>query len=326
MKQFNIFINLILISIFILFSVVFTYILINEPLLGFILKSHTTLRNIFFLFLYKIIHLHSDFVIFSLGLSFILFYGFSPISLFKAAHYKIFILTAPLILAISVFYFENFWFQRYKNIYVQKEKKIKNKIFNNSIDYTKFFNNKIEKYRFDNEEILFFIKNKNKNYAEGFVIYNGKFLNIGKFQCNIKNNNFQIKSFSGKVINISLSKNENPLWTRLKQKYDKIYPYAFLLFILIPLSLLFNNSGWHLRTIIFLIISVPLYIYAFNYYNKLILSIKINLKFPFKLLEINDILLSISYIVIGNFLFKIANSVRKIKTRIDIAKIKRINH
>lgn len=325
MRQINIFINLVLIFFAILFIITFVYITTNDNLLQLIIKLHPAVKDILLLILYKIIYLHSEFVISAFAITLLLFYGFSPIGIFKSKHYKIFILFAPLVIAGAVFYFENFYFINYRDYYMKMIDKQKRNILRN-IDYTKFFNNKIEKFSKGDTQTILLISKKNKRNADGFIIYDNNLIRAKKLTFNLKKSKLILNSLNKKIAEIDYSSQENPLWQKLKYKYNKIFPFAFLLFIFIPLALLFNNRNWYLRTIIFLIIAVPLYLYAFGYFNKLIFSIKLNIKLPVKWLNINDIILSISYIIIGNILFKIADSVRNIKTRIKLEKVKRISH
>lgn len=324
MRQINIFINIVLLFFVILFIITFIYITTNDNLLYLIIKSHI-IKSLLLLILYKIIYFHSEFVISAFAISLLLFYGFSPTGIFKSKHYKIFIIFAPLIIAGAIFYFENFYFINYRDYYTKMIVRQEKNIFRN-IDYTKFFNTRIEKFGEGDNQAILLISKKNRRYVEGFIIHNNNLIKAKKLTFNLKKSKLIMDSLNKKIVEIDYSTQENLLWQKLKYRYDRIFPFVFLIFIFIPLALLFNNRNWYLRTIIFLIIAVPLYLYAFTYFNKLIFSIKLNIKLPVKWLDINDIILSISYIIIGNILFKIADSVRNIKTRIELEKVKRISH
>lgn len=113
----------------------------------------------------------------------------------------------------------------------------------------------------------------------------------------------------------------------------KIFHFMFILFIIIPGSVLVNNKKWHLKTFLFLLAYLLLAVYAFKYANSNIFKFlegmddlkKIDEFFKIKKLpEIKEVILSIIYIPLGIYLFKIADSVRHIKKRIDIGKIKKI--
>jgi len=296
MRQINIFFGLLFLFLIILFVVTSFYILTSNQLI--LLSIRGFCKFSFKYFFYQIILNYDKFIIFSLLLLFILFYGFSPITLFKTKHYKIFIIGSPVILVSIIFYFQNFYFDKsnYKKESLKIEKKILSKIDTKKIleDRIEFYNNK------------FFIKSGNKY----FMIEENK-----------------IEQIDFNRIKKEFMKFEEPkIWSKIIFITNKLYPFAFLIFIIIPIALFFNNENWYLRTIIFLIIFVPLYIWAFNYFNKVIFKIKLNFKLPIKTeFELNDLLLVLIYIFIGNFLLTIADSLRNIRARIDIAKVKKIS-
>lgn len=301
MRQINIFINLFFLFLIILLILTLTHTLFNNKILQ-IIENKNFIRYI----LYNIIVNYNQFIIFALALTFILYYGFSPISLFKSKHYRIFIITPALLLTFGIFYFENFYFTK-KNKFISEIKKIENDALKN-IDYKKFLNDKIEKLNGN-----FFIILKDKKNVTGFYIDNEKI-------------NYLTPQIIRKNILDEIKSRKQTNWEKIKYPFNAIYIYIFLIFILIPLALLFNNENWYLRTAIFLIITLPLYILAFKYLNKFIFNLKIKIQLPFWLpVKINELLLILIYIIIGNFLFKLADSLRNIKARIELEKVKRIS-
>ena len=111
----------------------------------------------------------------------------------------------------------------------------------------------------------------------------------------------------------------------------KLYHFSFLMFIVIPGALLCNNRSWHLKTVIFFLAYLILMIYGFKFINKFILAqldkiaILKNIKWK-STSSVADLILFHIHIIIGMNLFKLADSVRKIRKRIDIGKIKKIQH
>ncbi len=106
----------------------------------------------------------------------------------------------------------------------------------------------------------------------------------------------------------------------------KIYHFSFLIFIVIPGAVLLNNRNWHLKTLIFLIIYLGLTLFLVQYINRYVLNwlkfIK-NIKgFP----PVNEMILSVIYIPAGIYFLNLADSIRKIRSRIDVGKIKKIQH
>ncbi len=315
MRQLNIFISLLLIFIFVLITTTILYIFSNNSL-SLLIELKMPISQIGLYILHKIILLHKNFVIFSLVITIILFYGFSEISLFKSRHYRTFILIIPLLLSFAIYYTENFYLQ-YSDTKIRIKK---------NIDYKNIFLNRIKIYKTEKGDNLKIVISKiNRSRIYGFAIYENKLYKIKRLQFNINKNSIRLLTDDNKKIDITLYTPDLSKWESIFFSTKDIHNYIFILFILIPLALLFNNRLWYLRTLIFLIISTPLYIYAFQYLNKALFSINLNLKFTSKFITVNEIIVLIIYILIGNFLFKFADSVRNIKPRIDIAKVKKIN-
>jgi len=115
----------------------------------------------------------------------------------------------------------------------------------------------------------------------------------------------------------------------------KIYYLAFLVFFVVPCAVLFNNKNWYLRSLLFLMIVLGPSLYGSQYLNKLFLT-KIDLisaveklakiSIMKKISNIQEIILTILYLVIGIYILKLADFIHKIRKRLDIAQIKKIQH
>lgn len=106
----------------------------------------------------------------------------------------------------------------------------------------------------------------------------------------------------------------------------KIYYLSFLVFIIIPGAILFNNKDWYLKTVFFMILYLMASLFIFKHFNKLLLNLLKNIDNLKGLPPSGEIILSAVYIPIGIYIFKLADSIRKIKSRIDLGKVKKIQH
>lgn len=321
-RQINTFFSLILILGVVLFLMTITGIIMSDPSLPLLTGSHLNWADFFQMILYKAIYHHPDFFVASLGLTILIYYGFSPLSNFKSKFYRLFILLIPLIIICSLFYFENFYFPRYRPQFSNKARNLELKIKKN-IDQRKFFPNLLEKTSFKEGSINLYVSDSQKIRARGFIIHNGYIINDGIFYYDLQDYSLKVqtpeRSFTIKP------PEQNKIPDYLQYDLSKINVFAFLLFILIPLALLFNNQNWYLRTLIFLTFSMPLYWIAFENLNKLVFSLKLDfIKIPVKWIEVKDLAASLIYFILGNILFIVTDTVRKIKVRIDIGKAKRI--
>lgn len=136
--------------------------------------------------------------------------------------------------------------------------------------------------------------------------------------------------YSGLTTNFMLAKFITPFstYTYASMVYYpvKIYYLSFLVFIIIPGAILFNNKDWYLKTVFFMILYLMASLFIFKHFNKLLLNLLKNIDnlkgFP----SSSEIILSAVYIPIGIYIFKLADSIRKIKSRIDLGKVKKIQH
>lgn len=105
----------------------------------------------------------------------------------------------------------------------------------------------------------------------------------------------------------------------------KIYYFIFLIFIIIPLCLTLNNKNWYLKTLVYLFIVIPLIVYLSQYFNTFILHLTQNVKNYKNFPDTKEIILSLCYIALGIYLFKVADQIRNIKTRINLEKVRKIH-
>lgn len=245
MKHLNIFVITLIIFLIILFlsSLLF---LINTPELEKYLKTLPTLVKTALFLLNHIIQIHSYFIVFSLFITFSVYYAFIDLEIFRVRNYILAIIIIPIIICTGIYYFENYIFK--------------------------------ELFQFKTSVML------------------------------------------SPAANYYTVSNINDL---------KIYHFAFLIFIVIPGAVLLNNRKWYLKTVMFLLIYLILTVNIFKYVNSFILDLldKIEmLKDLKKSLVIKELILSIVYLPIGISLFKAADSIHKIRKRIDLGKIKKIQY
>ena len=251
MNHVNIFFSVIIIFLIVLFLTGFIFVL-SSPEFEKYIKSSSSFTNSLKFLIDHIIKLHPHFIIFSLFITFALYYAFIDLKQFHTWYYILLITTVPLILCAGIYYFEN--------------------------------------YIFD-----------------------------------------QLYKFKSSIIVSSLSDNCSVnIISELK-----IYLFSFIIYIIIPSALLFNNRKWYLKTVIFFLVYLILVMYGFKYVNEFILNLagKINIPKGFNknplfksLPEMKEIILVIIHILIGLNIFRAADSVRGIRKRIDVGKIKKIQH
>ena len=251
MNQVNIFFQIVIIFIIALFLATLFF-LINTPEFEKYLDTSPDLSGVLQFIFQNVMNLHLYFIIFSLLITFAIYYSFVNLKEFKVYNYILAIIGVPVIICIGIYYFENSLFK--------------------------------ELYQFKSSIV---ISTVNDSSALRFI---------------------------------------NDL---------KIYHLSFIVFIVIPGAILLNNEKWYLKTFLFLLIYLVLTLYVFKYVNKFILTklepidllkkwgkISILKRMP----DIKELVLSIIYIPIGIYLLKVADSMRKIKRRIDIGRIKKIQH
>ena len=115
----------------------------------------------------------------------------------------------------------------------------------------------------------------------------------------------------------------------------KIYFFSFLIFIIIPGAVLVNTETWRLKSLIFLFGYLFVIFYIFKYFNPWFMDIlnktkALNTvyKYPImkKLPEIRELILTVIYIPAGIYILKIADSIHKIRKRINLGEIKKIQY
>lgn len=329
MRQLNLFFYYTIIFLCTLLLSSLLYVIYFDKIAFFLMNAQPDLLSLIKLIGLKIYLYHQEFVIFSMFIGAVILYSFLDISYYRSRHYISLFIFTPLIISVFLFYFENYIFPKTidESVVLKQEQKILN-----NIDYRKFFHSKFIFYKINNEALKFFIVKKNRRNATGYYVYKNNFLYLNNFKLNFRSNKLIItplflKNYTATkyVINNINIKQKN-IWGSIKFPINKIYYFAFIIFIIIPFSLLFNNRGWYLKTIIFLSIFLPLLLIVFHYYNNLVLNLLKKVKnipdFPYT----NDFIVSITYILLGKFIFNFVDKIRNLRPRIDIAKVKRIQH
>lgn len=216
---------------------------INTPLFLKHIQSSLSINKLLHTLYTHLIGSHRYFISFSLFITFLVYFAFVDLKIYKVKKYRIAILALPLLICIGIYYYINFLLPNNSNIILQT-------ITPSSI--------------YENNQ---------------FALY--------------------------------------PI---------KTYHLSFLVFIIIPGAVLFNNKDWYLKTVIFLLIYTIGVLFIFKYINQWVLKLLISVKnikgFP----PSNEMILAILYVPIGLLILNMADSIRQIKARIDLGKVKKIQH
>lgn len=105
MKALNVFISLLLIFIILLFIISMISIFYSNTFNDFMLQKPKTNQLISFC-IKHVIQIHSHFIMFSLVLSFILYFSFTDISLFKSKNYILAIMALPILFSLLLYYYQ----------------------------------------------------------------------------------------------------------------------------------------------------------------------------------------------------------------------------
>ena len=283
------------------------------------------------LFLYYFIYYHPYFIIFSGGVTIIIYFILIDLKEFKSKVYLLRFILPPLILFGCIYYYENFLFKSLD--YKIKIDNLKEKIVDD-IDYRKIFKKGYNSFLYLNNKTYFYITKLNRKNSSGFYFYKGDFYFLKNFKLRYKSKKDLISittpfiknytTFNKKDFEVKL--NVDTLFLKVIFPFDDFSYYFLLIFILIPFVSFFNSSKWKLEGIILLTIFLPFFIIIIHYYDYLarflLIKVKFLDRFPYKY----SIALSITYIVSGFFLYKIIAKKHDLIPRLEIEKIKRISH
>ncbi|MBU1077621.1 MAG: hypothetical protein KKH98_10035 [Spirochaetes bacterium] len=245
MKHIGIFFEIILIFLVVLLFSGIVY-LFNTDVLTEQIKKFTSTGNFFELLYKNLLRVYKYLILFSLFITFSMFYSFIDLRIYNVKSFGLAILAVPLIICSIIFYLENYYLGSLTN----------------------------------SRSILSVFITPFSNISQNSIIY-------------------------------------YPV---------KIYYLSFLIFIVVPGAVLLNNRGWYLKTVLFLIFYLALSLFLFKYFNRFVLHLFRSIRnfkgFP----PSNELILTILYIPFGILILSLADSIRKIKPRIDIGKVKKIQH
>ncbi len=335
MRYLNIFFNVLILFLLLLFVFSLSSILLKSENL-FFLRSLTSPNYILrFLWLNLILE-HINFIITSFALAVISYFLFFNLSLFKSKTFFFTFLIPTLTIAVSVFCFEFFIFSSLKKNITSNLDNMKKDIVEN-INYEIFFKSNSASLNYFNTKFYMYIKSRNRHSASGYYADAKNLVFFKNFKFYLKDDKIVLQpqfikhiSSSQIISSIKLSfKDENRMKNLIFSPIG-FSKYFFILFLILPVAVLFNNKNWVLKAIIFFSITLPVLLLLVAYYDKLCINVCSN--FNIKLIKgmsselfKNEFLLSMSYIVLGIFLFGFIGKIKDLIPRIEVEKIKRIS-
>jgi hypothetical protein len=154
---------------------------------------------------------------------------------------------------------------------VSKLNRLKKNIIT-SLNYSSFFKSENTTLTYFTDKFHLHITDKNKRYASGYIANTDYILFLKGFKFKIDSNKLIIRPrFINNISNIKnikeivfYFKNENFIKKAALSPINFSY-YFFIMFVLIPFAVLFNNKNWFLKTVVFFSMTFPLFLLLISY-------------------------------------------------------------